>query len=127
VLTGVYLSAVMIAALLAANRMHFLEPFAEVRNWVARAAFAMVMVIPVLCFFRSPVRMIASSALGWGILTLCYSAMRFWFELLHLRFFTPFHLFMLGMSIYGVVAVGSWVASLALEARAHPIASTRRK
>jgi hypothetical protein len=129
VLTGVYLSAVMIIALLAANRMPLLEqaPVADIRNWVARGAFAMVMAIPALIFFRHAVRLIAAAALGWTIFSLCYAVMGLIFVNLHLRFFTPFHLFVLGMCIYGVVAVGSWVASMAMEARTHAIAASRRK
>jgi hypothetical protein len=127
VLTGSYLTAVMVVSLLVANRMPFLEPFAEVRNWAARILFALVMAVPVFSFARAPVKMFASSAMGWGILTLAYTLMGLWLELLYLRFFSPFHLFVLGMSIYGIAAVVSWVASLALDARAQPVAGTRRR
>lgn len=128
VLTGIYLSAVMVIALLAANRMPFLEPFAEIRNWAARIVFAFVLVVPILTFFRSPVRLIASGTLAWTLFALVYAAMgRWFFERLHDRFFTPFHLFMLGMAIYAVTAVAGWVASMAMEARENPVTSSRRR
>ncbi len=131
VLTGVYLSTVMVIAVMAANRVHFLEPFADIRNWTARAAFALVMLTPVCSFYRSPVRMLASSTLGWALFTLAYAALGIPFERLHDRFFTPFHLFMLGMCIYGVTTVVAWLAGLAGLARdAHsspaPAAGSRR-
>jgi len=117
VLTGVYLSTVMVIAVIAANRVHFLDDFADIRNWTARIAFSLVMLTPLCSFYRSPLRMIASSALGWALFTLAYAALGIPFERLHLRFFTPFHLFMLGMCIYGIATVLAWLAGLAGLAR----------
>lgn len=127
VLTGVYLSAVAVIALLAANRLPFLEPYAEIRNWVARGAFGLVMFIPVAVYFRAPARLIASASIGWGLFTLSYTLLGIPFDNLHTVLLRPFHAFMLGMSLYGVIAVAAWVASLAMEARSHPVASTRRR
>lgn len=131
VLTGVYLSTVMVVAVMAANRVHFLEHFADIRNWTARIIFALVMLTPIVSFYRSPLRMLASSALGWALFTLAYAALGIPFERLHDRFFTPFHLFMLGMCIYAITTVVAWLGSLAGAAReAHsapaPVAESRR-
>ncbi len=127
VLTGVYLSLVMTVALLAANRLPLLEPVAEIRNWAARIAFALIMVVPVCTFFRNPARMIAAAGLGWGIFSLAYAGAGVIFDLLHQRFFSTFHLFILGMSLYGVMAVASWVATLIYDAAHQPALDTRRR
>lgn len=127
VLTGVYLVAVMVAALLAANRVPFLEPVADLRNWAARAAFGLVMLAPVVTFRRSPARLFASATLGWLMLTLVYWVMGVPFENLHLRFYRPFHLFILGTSLYGSVAVLFWVASMILAVRDVPVVEPRQK
>jgi hypothetical protein len=127
VLTASYLIAVMVMAVLAANRMPLLEPVAEIRNWAARVTFALVMLIPVLSFVRSPARMIGSAALGWTIFTLAYRAMGIFFVQLHANLYTPFHLFMLGMAFYGVAAVTAWVLCMALDSRHQPITAPRRR
>ncbi|HEX9760327.1 MAG TPA: hypothetical protein VGA40_05390, partial [Candidatus Acidoferrales bacterium] len=87
VLTGMYLIVVMVAALLAANRIPLLEPVADLRNWVARIAFGLVMLAPLVPFRRSPARLFASAMVGWLMLTLVYWWMGVPFENLHLRFY----------------------------------------
>jgi len=127
VLAGVYLCAVMIAALLAANRVPLLDNFAGVRNAAAYLLFALVVLVPVACFLRAPARLFVSGVTGWLLFSLCYWFVGIWFERLHSRFHRPLNVFMLGAAFYGVVAVASWVASMVAQARHHPITATRRR
>jgi hypothetical protein len=127
VLTGVYLCVVMVAAVLAANRVPFLDPVAEIRNWVARVAFGLVMLIPIVVYRRSAVWLFFSAILGWTMLCLAYWAMGFPFENLHTRLRPPLNLFMIGAVVYGVVAVMLWVGTLIAGALKLPVASRRRR
>lgn len=128
VLTGLYLTAVMVISVLVATRVEFLEPVADVRNGAAYAAFFFFMMIPIGCFLRSPVKMFASAMCGWAILSVNYALMGVFFIHLHDRLGkTPFHLFILGALVYGVSAVVSWVAGMVLLLRHQPIAAHRRR
>lgn len=128
VLTGAYLCAVMVISVLAATQLHFLEPFAEIRNWTARGAFALIMTIPVLTFLRRPAHMLGASLLGWTIFTVGYKVMGIFFVHLHSRLnTTPFHAFILGACVYGLAAAASWVTCMILDARQQPVVVPRRK
>ncbi len=135
VLTGLYLTAVMVTSVLAATRLGFLDPmianipdWADIRNGVSYAAFLLVMLIPLGCFLRAPLKMFAAGMCGWAILSVNYALMGFYFSNLHTRLGkTPFHLLILGAMVYGVSAVASWVAGMVLLLRQHPIAATRRR
>lgn len=128
VLTGVYLSTVMIVALLAANRVPFLEQFADIRNWVFRLLFVGVALIPVGCFLRSPARLFAAGVCAWFLFALSYRVMGVFFENLFSSIRqTPFHAFVLGVVFYGVVAVACWVVAMVQAARQHTIAASRRR
>lgn len=128
VLTGLHLTAVMLISVLAATRVGFLEPYADVRNGVAYAAFGFVLLIPIGCFLRAPIKLFAAGICGWAILTVNYALMGLFFVHLHDRLGkTPFHMFILGALVYGVAAVMSWVAGMVLSLREQPIAATRRR
>ncbi|MCL4523400.1 MAG: hypothetical protein M1451_05745 [Acidobacteria bacterium] len=128
VLTGLYLTGVMVSSVLAATRVGFLEPYADVRNGVAYAAFGFVLLIPIGCFLRAPIKLFAAGICGWAILTVNYALMGLFFVHLHDRLGkTPFHMFILGALVYGVAAVMSWVAGMVLSLREQPIAATRRR
>lgn len=127
ILTGVYLTTVMVAAVLAANRLPFLEPVADVRNWTFRALFALVMVVPIGCFLRHPPQLFASGMVGWTLFTLAYVVMGFFFPNLHARLRTPFNIFMIGAVVYALVAVAAWVVGMAREARQQPVIASRRR
>jgi cation transport ATPase len=129
VLTGVYLSIVMVAAVLLANRSPWLENFADIRNWAARIVFALVLLIPILRFMRSAARLIAAGMLGWFLATITYASLGIFFDSLYRRLPTPGQFFMLGAMVYGIAAVVSWVTTLVLSAREHhlhAIAAARR-
>jgi hypothetical protein len=128
VLTGIYLNAVMVGALLAANRVPWLEPLALPRNIASFGLFFLVMLIPIFYFRRSAANLFACGMLGWFLFALGYAVTGdFFFPNLFNFWLTrsPFHVFVLGGVIYGVVAVSVWVATLLSAARHHPIAASR--
>ena len=116
ILTGVYLSCVLVAWLFVANRVRELETFAEIRNLAAGTVVILLMLIPVLRFRREPARMFVSGLTAWTLLTFTYIAMEMNFSLLKSRM-GAFHFFMLGGITYGFVAVFHWVFLLCVEAR----------
>lgn len=127
VFTGVYLTAVFVVWVLAANRLPFLERLALIRNLAAVAAFALVMLVPIGTFLRRPLRLFASGLLGWLLFSLAYQVTGVFFENLHSRLRAPFNVFMLGVAVYGLVAVVSWVVGMAWEARHQPVIASRRR
>jgi cation transport ATPase len=128
-ITGAGLIAVMILALLAANRIPWLSHHDTARIWISYAAFALVMVLPVACFLRGPRRMFTCGMIGWLLFTLAYSiAGWFFFSNLFNRLnHNPLEVFVLGSFLYGIVAVGAWVCSLLAAARRHPVISRRAR
>lgn len=128
VITGVFLTAVMLTSVLVATRLPFLEPFADLRNGISYAAFTLIALIPLMCFLRAPLKMFASAMCGWAMLSVSYVVMGFFFANLHTRLGkTPFHIFILGAAVYGVAAVALWVTGMVASLREHPMAATRRR
>jgi hypothetical protein len=123
VLTGVYLSCVLVSWLFVANRVRELESFAGIRNLTAGAAAVLLTLIPVLRFRREPVKMFVSGVAAWTLLTLTYVSMEMYFSLLESRM-GAFHIFMLGGVSYGFVAVFHWVFLLCAEARQRHLAQS---
>ncbi|MBI3668182.1 MAG: hypothetical protein HY237_00130 [Acidobacteria bacterium] len=117
-LTGIYLSIVLAAWMLIANRVPWSAKFAHARNLGAAAVMAVLMLIPVLRFLRSPARLFASGVVGWAVLSWTYVMLGLYFERLYSRK-GPLHVFMLGAVVYGSAAVVAWVASMVLAARRH--------
>ena len=128
VLTGVYLSLVLTTWLVIANRVPWSAYFAEIRNLVAAALGALLMLIPILRFLRAPGQFFAAGVVGWGVLALIYLVMGVIFHRLHSRM-GPFHFFMLGVVVYGAIAVTLWVVAMVMAARQHhqaiPVARRR--
>ena len=127
VLTGVYLIAVMVVSVLAATRLPFLEPLALLRNLASYAAFALIALIPIASFMRRPASLFGCAVTAWGLFSVAYWVMGFFFVNLHARLRPPFNAFVVGAVVYGLVAVFSWVASMALEARSQPVIASRRR
>lgn len=127
VLTGVYLTMVMVVSVLAATRIPFLEDIADLRNGASYAAFGLVMLVPMATFLRRPLQLLASGLLGWLLFALAYNAMGLFFVNLHARLRTPFNVFMIGASVYAVVAAAAWVVTMALDMRSQPAIAPRRK
>jgi hypothetical protein len=125
--TGAGLIAVMILALLAANRMPWLDRYAVERNWISCIAFAAVMALPVARFLRAPALMFFSAIIGWLMFTMAYAiAGWFFFHNLFNRLrYDPLEVFVAGSFLYGVAAVGAWVCALIAAARRYPIVRGR--
>ena len=124
VLTGIYLSCVLVAWLEIANRVRELENFAGTRNFIAAAAFVSIATIPVLRFRRQPARLFLAGLVAWTLLTLTYVVAEANFKLLESRM-GFLHVFMLGVVSYGFVSVLDWVYLICAEARHQHIAQSR--
>jgi hypothetical protein len=114
--TGVSLSLVLIAWVLIANRVPFLEPLAEQRNMVASLLLAVVACMPVVRFLRSPANLLLSGLLAWSLLTLTYRILCAIFVLLAEKY-GAFHVFVLGAVAYLLFATLSWLGKMVWRAR----------
>ena len=125
--TGSLLVIVMLGALVAANRIPGLERYALERNAASYSLFVLFMLIPVFRFLNRPLRLFASAMIGWTIFVVSYNIAGMVFRNLFVVLRTPFQALIEGAIIYGVVAVGSWVGGMMLQARREPIAPGRRR
>jgi hypothetical protein len=125
--TGAMLTVTMLGALVVANRIPALEPYAFERNAASYALFVLIMLLPVLRFLNRPVKMFVASMTGWVLLTVAYDFaglyFRNLFDVLHR---TPFEVLAEGAILYGILAVAAWVCATILHARRHPLAPVRR-
>ena len=119
VLTGLYLTAIMAAALIVANRMPSLDVFAEIRNWSCYALFALIMIVPVCTFLRKPWHLFTSGLTAWLLFSLAYAGAGRIFIFLFTRLRSPFNVFMIGAMFYGLVAVAVWLVHLIAAMRSH--------
>ena len=124
VLTGIYLSCVLVAWLEVANRVRELESFAGTRNFIAAAAFVAIAAIPVLRFRHEPARLFQAGLAAWTLVTLTYLFAEVNFKLLESRM-GFLHLFMLGVVSYGFLSVLDWVYLICAEARQQHLAQSR--
>ncbi|HKM67558.1 MAG TPA: hypothetical protein VJX70_10365 [Candidatus Acidoferrum sp.] len=114
--TGVCLSVVLIAWVLIANRVPFLEPLAQQRNVVAALLLALIASMPVLRFLRSPGDLLVSGLIAWSLLTLAYRILCAIFVLLA-DYHGAFHVFVLGAVTYLIFATLSWLGKMVWRAR----------
>jgi hypothetical protein len=119
VLTGVYLIAIMSVALIAANRLPFLEVLADIRNLACYAAFGLVMLLPVIIFLRKPWCLFTSGFIAWVMFSVAFAGAGQTFTNLFTRLRPPFNVFMIGAVFYGVVAVAFWFVQLVVAMRSH--------
>jgi hypothetical protein len=125
--TGALLMMVMIGALVAANRLSWLESRALERNAASFSLFILFMMIPVCRFLKRPLRLFTSGMLGWLIFVVAYNFAGMYFRNLFEVLRTPFQGLVEGAVVYGVIAVGSWVGGMLMQARSHPIAPASRR
>jgi hypothetical protein len=129
--TGLYMGAllviVMVGALVAANRLSWLESRALERNAASYGLFVIFMMIPVCRFLNRPVQMFTSAMIGWVMFVIAYDIAGLFFRNLFQVLRTPFEALLEGAVVYGVFAVGSWVGAMVLHARTHPIIPRRRR
>jgi hypothetical protein len=125
--TGALLTMVMIGALVAANRLPWLDNRALERNAASYSLFVLFMMIPVVRHLNRPLQMFTSAMIGWVIFVIGYNVAGLFFRNLFQVLRTPFELMVEGAVVYGVIAVGSWVGAMVLHARSHPIVPRRRR
>jgi len=125
--TGALLVIVMLGSLVAANRIFGLEKYALERNAASYCLFALFMLIPVFRFLNRPWRLFCAAMIGWTVFVLAYDIAGIVFRNLFQVLRTPFQALIEGAVVYGVIAVGSWVGGMFLQARKEPIAPSRRR
>jgi hypothetical protein len=125
--TGALLIIVMWTALVVANRMASLEPYALERNAASYGLFLLFMLIPAARFWNRPFRMFASATIAWVLFAATYEAAGIVFHnLFDSLQHSPLLVLMEGIFVYGLFAVGSWVTEMAIHARHHPITPARK-
>jgi hypothetical protein len=129
--TGIYTAAlliiVMLAALVAANRVPSLEPHALERNAASYCLFVLFMMIPIARFWNQPLRMFGSAMIGWVLFVGAYDVAGMVFRnLAESVRHDPFLALIEGAVVYGLCAVVFWVGEMILHARRHPIAPGRK-
>jgi hypothetical protein len=124
--TGVYaglgLAIVFTIWVFVANRIPSLEHFALERNLAGALALGVFAAIPVLRFLRFPGHLLASSLIAWGILSLAYRLLCFYFWGLPERH-SSIQLFALGAVVYMILATLSWIGTCiwrVRESQTHP-------
>jgi len=117
VYVGVCLAAVFSGWVIVANRVPFLEQFALLRNLAAVAVLCLLAIIPVLRFWRLPGHLLASSLIGWLLLSVSYRLLSMYFIGLEARY-SAVQVFMLGAVAYMLVVTISWIGTIIRRARA---------
>jgi hypothetical protein len=123
---GALLNVVMIAALVAANRVPKLEAYALERNAASYGLFILLLLIPVVRFLKHPAKLFTTGVIGWSLFVVGYDFAGLYFHNLFSVLRTPFEAFVEGCVVFGVAAVISWVAGMMFHARRFSIASRRR-
>ena len=124
--TGTLLVMVMFGALVAANRLPWLDNRALERNAASYGLFVIFMLIPVVRFLNRPIQMFTAAMIAWVMFVIAYDIAGMFFRNLFQILRTPFQAFIEGAVVYGVFAVGSWVGAMVLHARHHAITPRRR-
>ncbi|HVB86701.1 MAG TPA: hypothetical protein VNK23_08575 [Candidatus Dormibacteraeota bacterium] len=128
---GLYVGFAMIAemtvALIVINRVATLERFALARNAFFISCFFILALTPVGRFLKSPVRIFSSAMIGWSIFVVGYDLAGLYFDrLFDVLHHGPFLTLIEGGVLYGVCAVGAWVAEMIVHACRHSIMPGRR-
>lgn len=128
---GLYVGFAMIAemsiALIVINRAPALERFALARNAFFISCFFILALAPIFRFLNSPVRIFSSAMIAWIIFALGYDLAGLYFDrLFDALHHGPFVTLIEGAVLYGVCAVGAWVAEMIVHACRHSIMPGRR-
>jgi len=124
--TGAMLTIVMLGALVVANRIPALEPYAFERNAASYALFGILMAVPVFRFLTRPTRMFVSAMIAWLLVTVAYNFAGLYFRnLFNVLQRTPFEILAEGAIGYGILAVAAWVCKAIIHARRTSLATGR--
>jgi Ca2+/H+ antiporter len=96
------------------------------RNLFFAAMLIVLMAIPALRFRKQPVKIFVSGLTAWTLLTVTYIAMEIRYSLLESRM-GSFHIFILGLVCYCLVAVFQWVLLLCVKVRRQHFAQTGQR
>lgn len=125
--TGALLVITMLGALVAANRIPALEPYAIERNAISYSLFMLFMLLPVIRFWRRPLKMFGAGIIGWTIFAAAYDIAGMVFvNLFDAVRHTPLVALCEGAVVYGVCAVATWVIAMCILAGHHQIAPSRK-
>ncbi|MFZ3199819.1 MAG: hypothetical protein WA175_01580 [Candidatus Acidiferrales bacterium] len=125
--SGALLTLVMLASLVVADRIPGIERYALERNGISYGLFLAVMLYPVCRFLNRPLQMFAAGMTGWVMFAAAYDLAGIYFRNLFQVLRTPFEALVEGTIVYGLCAVVSWVGTMAIHARHHAIAPSRRR
>jgi len=118
VYTGALLVIVMMGALVAANRIPALERYALERNAISYGLFMLFMLLPVVRFWNSPLKMFGAAMIAWTLFVIAYDVGGMVFQnLFDSVRHTPLLALSEGVVVYGVLSVLSWVGGMILHAR----------
>jgi len=115
--SGAFLSLIFTAWILIANHAPFFERVATERNIAATALLVFFFCTPLVRFYRSPGDLLLSGLIAWGLLTLTYRILCFFYLFLE-EHDSPFHVFVLGAVSYFVFATLSWIGTIIWRVRA---------
>jgi len=118
VYTGALLVIVMLGALVAANRIPALERYALERNAISYSLFMLFMLLPVIRFWKSPLKMFGAAMIAWMLFVIAYDVAGMVFQnLFDSVRHTPLVALAEGAVVYGVLSVFVWVGGMVLHAR----------
>ena len=116
---GVFLSTVLTAWVVIANRVPLLDRYAFPRTLIAAALLGLLAIVPVLRFWRLPGNLLSSSLVGWTLFCLTYRVLCIGFPRLQQRIgVSAVQVFMLGAVAYMLVVTISWIGTIIRRARA---------
>jgi len=118
---GVYIGGCLFAAfatwVFIANRVTWFDRFAMERNILAAAVMVLFAALPILRFWRRPVRLLTSALIAWAIFSFLYRLLCLFFESLS-SWHGATQVFVLGAVLYLIAATLSWIVGLVLRVRA---------
>ena len=127
VYTGALLVMVMLGALVAANRVPALERYALERNAISYSLFVLFMLLPVVRFWNSPLKMFGAAMIAWTLFVIAYDVAGMVFQnLFDSVRHTPLVALSEGAVAYGVLSVFSWVGGMILHARRNSLRPGRK-
>jgi hypothetical protein len=108
---GITISVSLLAWIIVANRVPFLDPFDRERNLAATTLIGFFALIPVIKYMHAPRSLLAAGLVGWTILSFVYRLLCLYFHGLA-GIHTPTQVLMLGVLFYLISATVAWVGSV---------------